>query len=215
MIEELRLEVLDHLRYLFPTNLLAFSKNVVSHTPDEIIRVITMALRYQIVEILPAAYLLCFDLSVKHILDGVTTTKNGQSKTRRLPPAELRRYLVAKEEIFSLGQHVFSFLATEMSECENESCRRALLCIIQHLILYNWIRNSAAISSDQYLDPEWLIFGKETMCLECKEWWKTCLQREREHVWQKLPSALSLPDWGELRAAATARRTPMNVRPYQ
>lgn len=207
MLDELRLEVVEHLRSLFPTSLRSFYRDAVQHDADEIIRVITMGQKYQMLEILPAAYLLCFRLPLETILDGATTTKNGQSKTHRLPPEELRRYLLARERIFSLEHNVFSFLLSEPSECmlENESCRRALQCLTQNSIIFEWFRDSSAVYADQYLDPQVLLIGNEKMCPDCTEWWKKSLKEQRVRFWRELPALLSLPDWHTMRAAAAAK----------
>lgn len=204
MIDELRLEVVEHLRSLFPDTLEAFTSRYSSfqNTPksETIIGAITIGREYQIMDILPSAFLLSFDLPLETIWDGVPSQSN-ESKIYRLSTQDLRTYHLARESIFSPTYNVLSFLSGEpASDCMKnvDSCRRALQEMGDCSFQKGYLREIETVYAEEFLDPGMFV-ENESFCHHCKEWWIENLKDSRDHLWQSLPGILGLPDWDQLR----------------
>lgn len=205
MIDELRLEVVEYLRSLFPDNFEAFKlrySSVPNKTdPEAIVGAITLGREYQVMDILPSAFLLSFGFSLEMIWDGVAS-KTNESKIYQLSTQDLRTYHLARERIFSPAYNVLAFLSTmppPVCMTTVDSCRRALQEMADCSFHRDYIHTIEIIYAEKYLDPTLLTIIEHT-CPTCREWWTDCLTNARSNVWHRLPDILDLPDWNQLRS---------------
>lgn len=180
MIGDLKRDVVEHLRFLFP----CYASRLTSLTTlsnDQAVRAIEMGQKYQILDILPAAFLRCFAINLSEILDGTIVDENGTSVTYQLSPVDLRTYLLAKEKAFSFEHNVLSFLT---SDAKHLDCRRYCQTPLQEMrnyAIHEGYSDAVFIYDDILLDPNTL--SRSTVCPECSRWYKECLLERRETLW--------------------------------
>ncbi|TFY66287.1 hypothetical protein EVG20_g4798 [Dentipellis fragilis] len=200
MISTVREDVIAHLRSLYPSTFKDFVATLATpHTPDlwyNAFSAVQAGIKYDIPDILPAAYYACCLCPVSILVDGVRD-KHGNYMC--LESSSLIACFAGRSSILALRSiyldAVFCSMANGEGDCDDEDCR---LCILD---LIATILSSHLLDIDIFQDPGAFagILHFSGLCNLCTAAWEETVDTAKLVIWMRLPECFGLAvSWSKL-----------------